>query len=100
MLNAKLVALCLERIRSGFGPMIVVSGHRCPVHNAHVHGKPDSEHLSTLAADIRVQSDRQRYLLVMRALQCDVRRIGVHLGFIHLGFSLKHPQDVLWTYPT
>lgn len=43
----------LERIRSITGkPLIVVSGYRCPVHNAAVGGARGSRHTAGAAADI------------------------------------------------
>jgi len=45
----------LEAFRETVGkPVIVNSAYRCPEHNAAVGGKPKSEHVEGLAADIRV----------------------------------------------
>jgi uncharacterized protein YcbK (DUF882 family) len=43
----------LERIRSALGnPLPIVSGYRCPRHNADVGGAADSQHMYGTAADI------------------------------------------------
>lgn len=48
-------ALCLdvlEPLREVFGPLHVVSGYRCPELNVAVGGKPKSQHIQGLAADV------------------------------------------------
>jgi zinc D-Ala-D-Ala carboxypeptidase len=43
----------LEELRARHGrPIRIVSGYRCPVHNAQVHGAPDSQHMYGTAADL------------------------------------------------
>lgn len=43
----------LERVRlSAGGPLHVVSGYRCPVHNHEVGGATDSQHMYGAAADL------------------------------------------------
>lgn len=47
--RAKLRRLCeryLEPLRSEYGPVRVLSGHRSTTHNARVMGAPDSYHLA------------------------------------------------------
>ena len=45
----------LERTRGHFlSPIVITSGYRCKIHNAHVGGKPRSYHLRGWAADIKV----------------------------------------------
>lgn len=47
----------LEVIRKAFGdrPITILSGNRCPKHNAAVGGAKDSQHLRSRAADIVVE---------------------------------------------
>ena len=53
--DAELV-LMLEEIRKEFErPVYVTSGCRCPEHNQHVGGSPNSQHLKGRAADIQVK---------------------------------------------
>lgn len=35
-------------------PLRIVSGYRCPVHNAAVRGAPDSQHMYGTAADLEL----------------------------------------------
>lgn len=43
----------LERLRVLVRrPIVIVSGYRCPVHNAAVHGAADSQHMYAAAADV------------------------------------------------
>jgi uncharacterized protein YcbK (DUF882 family) len=44
----------LEELRQLVGkPIVIVSGYRCPPHNANVHGAADSQHMYAAAADIK-----------------------------------------------
>lgn len=46
----------LELLRAALGrPIPIVSGYRCPVHNARVGGAKDSQHVYAAAADIPAQ---------------------------------------------
>lgn len=52
LVRPKLLSL-LERVRAVRGaPLRIVSGYRCPVHNAAVGGAKDSQHMYASAADI------------------------------------------------
>jgi uncharacterized protein YcbK (DUF882 family) len=43
----------LDRIRERVGqPIYILSGYRCPEHNAEVGGQPNSLHMQSCAADI------------------------------------------------
>lgn len=43
----------LERLRAHYGkPIKILSGYRCPAHNAEVHGASQSQHMQAKAADI------------------------------------------------
>jgi zinc D-Ala-D-Ala carboxypeptidase len=45
----------LEKIRAQQGVAVhIVSGYRCPIHNAQVGGAHDSQHVYGAAADIRL----------------------------------------------
>lgn len=46
----------LERLRRDVGaPITVISGHRCPEHNARVGGAPKSRHLFGDGVDVKVR---------------------------------------------
>jgi hypothetical protein len=54
-------------------------------------------HLVGLAADIRIDNDRERYLLVTRLVNHGFRRFGIAEHHVHT--DLRPDQlDVMWTY--
>ena len=85
------------RLKCSF-PFTINSGFRTPEHNAAVGGKPDSEHLQGLAADIAIPDSTQRKWIIQKSLENGIRRIGIGDTFVHLGFSMDLPQDVIWLY--
>lgn len=91
--SAALVA-ALEKARAAFYPrgLVIVSGYRCPVHNAAVGGKPASRHLVGDAADIRP---------VMTVAQA--RALGFRgIGFTQATGLVVHvdmrPAPATWSY--
>lgn len=91
--------LKLERVRELYGkPVYVNSGVRCPAHNVSVGGKPDSEHLTGLGADLRCSTSRDRAFLLGAVLAAGFRRVGIAKTFIHVGASEELDQDVVWLY--
>ena len=60
----KLAAL-VQKIRDYYGsPIIIISGYRCPIHNARVGGSDTSEHLKGEAADIASTKPNGRMELI------------------------------------
>jgi hypothetical protein len=91
------LALRLEEVRPGFGPMTIVSGFRCAKHNLERGGKPNSQHLIGLAADILAASDSTRYRLVLGLLHQGFKRIGIGKAIVHADIgTITGP--VIWTY--
>jgi zinc D-Ala-D-Ala carboxypeptidase len=89
----------LDQARELVGvPFRVSSGYRCQAHNRQAGGRPGSEHLVGLGADILAADSETRFLIVSAALQVGIRRIGLHEHFVHLGASRLHPPDVLFLY--
>jgi uncharacterized protein YcbK (DUF882 family) len=84
----------LEHIRAISGePLPIVSGYRCPVHNAAVGSKPRSQHLLGTAADI----PRGRATLG-QAVAHGARGVGVRAGWaIHVDVRLGPVAS--WVYP-
>lgn len=76
-------------IREQFGPMVVTSGARCPVHNQNEGGKPASAHLTVpgkmacRAVDIRCTDPVDRGKLLALVYQ-QFKRVGLHKGFVHM----------------
>lgn len=95
----------LEALRSTFGgPIEIISGFRCPTHNANVGGALESQHLYGTAADLRtvVPFQLARDLRVFggigrdgdRALHVDVRHVVPDLN--STGGTVDAPS--LWDY--
>jgi uncharacterized protein YcbK (DUF882 family) len=93
---ALLLAKRLEPVRAVFGPIRIQSGFRCAKHNQAVKGAQFSQHLAGLAADIAVDTDSDRYLLIATLIECKFRRIGIGAQFVHADIGPGSP--VLWTY--
>jgi len=96
-LAARRLASRLEIARLFSGPMLIISGFRCPDHNAVYGGKPNSQHLLGLAADILVHGDGHRFQLVKALLDSDFKRIGIGKRIVHADIG-DVPGFVIWTY--
>jgi len=79
----------LQKLRDACGvPIRVVSGYRCPKHNAEVGGAKNSYHMRGMAADIEV-GDWDVYRMALLAEQIGEFRgggLGIYpeQGFIHV----------------
>jgi uncharacterized protein YcbK (DUF882 family) len=91
------LALRLEPVRSDYGVINIISGFRCRDHNAHVGGKPNSQHLLGLAADIITWRDSDRYDLLTALLAHGFKRIGIGADFVHADIGTP-TGPVAWTY--
>ncbi len=82
----------LERLRAEVGePLVVVSGYRCPVHNAAVGGKARSQHLLGQAVDLR-----PTYARVSQAAHVGFTGIGQRNGWAtHVDIR---PKAARWSY--
>jgi len=79
-------------------PFVVVSGYRCPKHNAEVGGVPDSAHTKGMAADIRCENSSDRFIMIEAARAAGIKRIGIGENFLHFDIDPSKPQRVMWTY--
>jgi uncharacterized protein YcbK (DUF882 family) len=79
---------------------VINSGYRCKDHNADVGGKPDSAHLKGVAADIKTDGSRKRFLVLKGLIDAGFNRIGIDLnkGFIHVDMDSTKDKDVAWGY--
>ena len=96
-LAARRLASRLELAREFAGPMTILSSFRCTVHNAACGGKPNSQHLLGLAADILVISDGHRFQLVKALIDSGFKRIGIGKSIVHADIG-DVPGFVIWTY--
>ena len=89
----------LDNIRDLYEkPLFVASGYRCEKHNKEVGGVIDSEHVIGEGVDFSIIHSSDRYKLLFIAINIGIKRIGIAKTFIHLGFSTKASQEVLWFY--
>lgn len=79
-------------------PFVINSGYRCPLHNAEVGGSETSSHLKGLAADIKVNNSRQRFLIINGLIEAGFTRIGIGDTFVHVDGDLVKSPCVIWTY--
>jgi len=79
-------------------PFIITSGWRCSRHNERVGGKATSSHLKGLAADIRIDSSRDRFLVFRALLRAGFCRIGIGRDFIHVDTDPDKAHDLIWIY--
>jgi hypothetical protein len=100
--NARHVCEELERVRIMCGPLQILSASRCLKYNVHVGGQINSYHLNSLAADIGVGRDADRYRLVQVLLVLNWFGIGVGNAMVHADRRQRVllPQArVMWAYP-
>jgi uncharacterized protein YcbK (DUF882 family) len=79
-------------------PFRINSGYRCRRHNRAVDGSRNSSHLTGLAADIRVESSRERFLIVSALKAAGFTRIGIGDTFIHADMDGKKTGKLMWLY--
>lgn len=94
---ARALALRLQPVRDNYGPIHIWSGYRCPKHNQVVGGRPFSQHLCGLAADIACSDDASRFELVTILLVHNFKRIGIGRLIVHADISTT-TGPVIWVY--
>jgi uncharacterized protein YcbK (DUF882 family) len=89
----------LDDIRHRVGrPLTLSSACRCPKHNRNEGGKPDSAHVSGLAADIKYSGSAERFEILDALFFLGVKRIGIAKTFIHFDLDDTKPPKVAWLY--
>ena len=80
-----------------FPGVIVNSAYRCHIHNDEIGGKPDSQHLAGIAADIRVPGMSAAQLEDIAREIPAIRGIGRadHQAYLHLD---TRPAPAQWAY--
>ena len=79
-------------------PFDISSGYRCPEHNKAIGGVSDSAHMKAIAADIKVKSSRERFLILFGLKEAGFTRFGIGENFIHVDSDTEKAQDVIWLY--
>ena len=78
-------------------PFKITSGYRSITHNKEVGGVQNSSHLCGKAADIKVGSGNERYIIINALIKAGFRRLGVAKTFIHCDNDETKPNSI-WTY--
>lgn len=78
-------------------PFKITSGYRSITHNKEVGGVANSSHLVGKAADIKVGSGNERYIIINALIKAGFRRLGVAKTFIHCDNDETKPNSI-WTY--
>ena len=76
----------------------VNSGYRCHNHNKEVGGKPLSSHVLGVAADLKANNSRERFLILDALLGAGFKRIGIAKTFIHADDDESKDSKVIWLY--
>jgi hypothetical protein len=105
IMDSEFLAL-MDEIREDVGePIGVVSGYRCPKHDAKCNN--DGNHPTGQAIDMAAALSRVRFKIVRAAIKRGIKRIGIAKTFLHLDTVISspfgavpgpHPQDVIWLY--
>ena len=78
-------------------PFNITSGYRTKDRNKLVGGVANSSHLVGKAADIKVGSGNERYIIINALIKAGFRRLGVAKTFIHCDNDETKPNSI-WTY--
>lgn len=80
-------------------PFMVTSGCRCEKHNKASKGKPDSAHLTGLAADIAAPVEK-RHTILAALINVGFLRIGISFdnSFIHVDIDKSKPTPRVFGY--
>ena len=101
-MDAKIPEFC-DAVREEHGrPVHINSGARTKKHNAKINGKKRSAHLKKKgkywAADIRCRTSRLRSIIIRKAPEFGITRIGIAKNFVHVDTDKTLPQNVYWIY--
>ncbi len=75
----------------------IVSGYRCPKHNADV-GSKSTNHVKGVAADIAASNSRSRYIILTALLKAGFNRCGIGKTYIHADCNSSEVPEVVWLY--
>jgi len=87
----------LEHLRAACGfPFVITSGYRSVDHPVEAKKAKAGTHAQGIAADIKVTSGAQRFIIVQKALELGFDGIGIANGFVHV--DTRQTTPVMWTY--
>jgi len=89
-------------IREVVGPLIVVSGFRCPAHNSSESSTGEGgPHTTGRSLDLRAAHSSARFAIMREAMGLGMTRFGINRTSIHiddLGAEEGFAEGVLWHY--
>ena len=89
----------LDALRERAGiPLVLNSAYRTVAHEKKMGRNGASAHTLGCAADIRCNSDGNRFAIIRAAVELGFTRIGIAKTYIHLDNSAGHSQRVAWMY--
>lgn len=89
----------LDAIRSLAGiPLVLNSAYRSLEHEVKMGRSGTSSHCKGIAADIRCNSDSNRWKIIDAARRLGVKRLGIGKTYIHIDIDREKTQEVIWHY--
>lgn len=84
-------------------PFVITSGYRTKEYNEDLirrnyKASRNSSHLKGIAADIKCNTSKNRWIIINNLLLAGFTRIGVGDTFIHVDLDKDKTQNVIWTY--
>lgn len=79
-------------------PFVLNSAYRSPQWDKSKGRSGTGAHTTGNAADIRCNTDRNRFLIVDALIKAGFTRIGIAKTYIHADDSQRHSQQVIWLY--
>lgn len=84
-------------------PFVITSGYRTKEYNEDLirrkyKASRNSSHLKGLAADIKCNTSRERWIIINSLMLVGFSRIGIADTFIHVDLDTDKAQNVIWTY--
>jgi zinc D-Ala-D-Ala carboxypeptidase len=87
----------LDQLRHQCGfPFIITSGYRDPSHSIEARKTRPGTHARGIAADIKINSGSEGYVIVREAMKMGFGGIGIAKNFIHV--DVRDTVQVIWTY--
>lgn len=77
-------------------PFFLTSTVRSELKNKEVGGVEDSSHMKGLAVDIRAETPREKYKILLGLIAIGFNRIGIYEHHIHADIDKSKAADVLW----
>ena len=79
-------------------PFVLNSAYRSVAHEKKMGRNGSSAHTLGCAADIRCNTDRNRFAIIDALIRVGFWRIGIAKTYIHADNSRQHSQQVVWLY--